>query len=167
MTDSPGTTVQAALSGSFSVERDLAAAPDRVFACYAEPAARRRWFGVPGAPDAVHQLDFRPGGGEVSRGHSAATGTPELVEYRSVFWDIVPGARLVFGYELVLDGIRRWTSLVTVELSAADDGARTRLRHTEHYVYLAYSGDVARRPRPAWLRQPGGPGRMVATTTRR
>jgi uncharacterized protein YndB with AHSA1/START domain len=143
---------QAPLAGSFTVERDLAASPDRVFAAYAEPARRRRWFRIPGDPaDADYELDFRPGGGEVSRGRfapSGTTGTEELIEYRSVFWDIVPGSRLVFGYELVLDGVRRWVSLVTVELSAWPDetlpeGAGTRLRHTEQYVLLAYAGDGA------------------------
>jgi uncharacterized protein YndB with AHSA1/START domain len=148
---------QAPLAGSFTVERDLAASPDRVFAAYAEPAQRRRWFRIPGDPaDADYELDFRPGGHEVSRGRFAPTGvagTEELIEYRSVFWDIVPGARLVFGYELVLDGVRRWVSLVTVELSALPgetlpdetlpDGSGTRLRHTEQYVLLAYAGDGA------------------------
>jgi uncharacterized protein YndB with AHSA1/START domain len=146
---------QAPLTGSFTVERDLAASPDRVFAAYSEPGLRRRWFRIPGnPPDADYELDFRPAGHEVSRGRfapSGVAGTEELIEYRSVFWDIVPGKRLVFGYELVLDGIRRWVSLVTVELSALPyetlpdetlpHGAGTRLRHTEQYVLLAYAGD--------------------------
>jgi uncharacterized protein YndB with AHSA1/START domain len=69
------------------------------------------------------------------------------MEYRSVFWDLVPGARLVFGYGFALDGVRRWTSLVTVSLTGRDGGQGTLLRHTEQYVFLAYeadgSGDVA------------------------
>jgi uncharacterized protein YndB with AHSA1/START domain len=164
MTDGPGAatgqaaTGQAALAGSFSVERDLAASPDRVFAAYAEPGLRRRWLRIPGdAADTRYELDFRAGGRELRRGRFApagAGGAEELIEYRAVFWDIVPGARLVFSYELVLDGVRQWVSLVTVELSAGSGGALggaaggaaggapgTRLRHTEQYVYLAHSGD--------------------------
>jgi uncharacterized protein YndB with AHSA1/START domain len=152
-------TGQPALSGSFTVERSLAASPERVFAAYADPELRRRWLRLPGDQARnYYELDFRPGGHEVRRGRFAATGTEELIEYRAVFWDIVPGARLVFGYELALDGVRRWVSLVTVELSALPgetlpgetgaggtraDGAGTRLRHTEQYAYLAYS-DAAR-----------------------
>jgi uncharacterized protein YndB with AHSA1/START domain len=150
-------TGQPALTGVFSVERSLAAPPERVFAAYAEPELRRRWLRIPGDPASSHyELDFRPGGHEVRRGRFAPAGiagTEELIEYRAVFWDIVPGSRLVFGYELALDGVRRWVSLVTVELSAlpgetrADgtraDGAGTRLQHTEQYAYLAYS-DAAR-----------------------
>ena len=144
MTDGPGTaTSQAALCGSFTVERDLAASPDQVFAAYAEPGLRRRWLRVPGdATEARYELDFRPGGREMRRGRfapSGVAGTEELIEYRAVFWDIVPGARLVFSYELVLDGVRQWASLVTVELSA--QGGGTLLRHTEQYAYLAHPGD--------------------------
>jgi uncharacterized protein YndB with AHSA1/START domain len=152
----PAITAQPALTGSFTVERSLAAPPDQVFAAYAEPPLRRRWLRLPGDPAQSHyELDFRPGGHEVRRGRFApagTAGTEELIEYRSVFWDIAAGSRLVFGYELVLDGVRRWVSLVTVELSTlpgetrADGtpgGAGTRLRHTEQYAYLAYS-DAAR-----------------------
>ncbi len=134
-----------ALTGSFAVERDLALPPERVFAAYAEPGLRRRWFRIPGDPDRHrHELEFRPGGVEISTGRfapSGVDGTEELIEYRSVFWDIVPAARIVFGYELAVDGVRRWVSLVTVELSALDGGAGTRLRHTEQYTLLAYAGD--------------------------
>jgi uncharacterized protein YndB with AHSA1/START domain len=153
VTDGQGTvTGQPALTGSFSVERSLAAPPERVFAAYAEPELRRRWLRIPGDPARrYYELDFRPGGHEVRRGRFAPAGiagTEELIEYRAVFWDIVPGSRLVFGYELALDGVRRWVSLVTVELSLVPgetraDGAGTRLRHTEQYAYLAYC-DAAR-----------------------
>ena len=81
----------------------------------------------------------------VSRGVFAPLGDlgpEERVSYRSVFWDVVPGSRLVFGYELLLNDVRRWVSLVTVELSALPADA-TRLRHCEQYVFVAYSGDGA------------------------
>ncbi|TVY99972.1 hypothetical protein EAS64_40190 [Trebonia kvetii] len=135
------------MHGSFAVQRDLAASSDNVFAAYADVSLRRRWFRIPGDPSrAFHSLDFRVGGGEESRGVFAPLGDlgpEERVSYRSVFWDVVPGSRLVFGYELVLNEVRRWVSLVTVELSPLASGAGTRLRHSEQYVFLAYSEDGA------------------------
>lgn len=146
---------RATLHGTFAVERDLAASPDAVYAAYADVAVRRRWFRMPGDPArAFHELDFRVGGHEVSRGVFAPTGdAEETLEYRSTFFDLEPGSRIVFGYAFALDGIRRWASLVTVELSALPASpaspawpalpAGTRLRHTEQYAYLAYPGDGA------------------------
>jgi uncharacterized protein YndB with AHSA1/START domain len=55
--------------------------------------------------------------------------------------DIATNERLVFAYDFTLDGIRRWTSLVTVELAAHPDGDGTRLTRTEQYAYLAYAAD--------------------------
>ena len=136
---------QVPIHGSFAVERDLAAPPALVFSAYADVSLRRRWFRIPGSPaDAHHSLDFRVGGSEVSRGVFAPLGDlgpEERIAYRSVFWDLVPASRLVFGYELVLNDVRRWVSLVTVELSA--QAAGTRLRHSEQYVFLAYADDGA------------------------
>ena len=146
MTDGPGTTVrQAVLHGSFTVERDLAASPERVFSAYADFSVRRRWFRMPGDPArGRHELDFRVGGHEAASGVFAPTGgAEEALEYRSTFWDLEPGARIVFGYSVTVDGVRRWASLVTVSLSALPlpSGDGTRLRHTEQYAYLAYAGD--------------------------
>ncbi len=138
------------LHGSFTVARDLAVSPERVFSAYADVAVRRRWFRMPGDPArAFHELDFRVGGHEAASGVFAPTGeAEEVLEYRSAFWDVAPGARIVFSYSFTLDGVRRWASLVTVSLSAvslpaAPTGEGTRLRHTEQYVFLAYSGDGA------------------------
>jgi uncharacterized protein YndB with AHSA1/START domain len=146
MTDGPGTAVrQPTLHGTFAVERDLSASPDRVFSAYADFSLRRRWFRMPGDPArASHELDFRVGGHEAASGVFAATGeAEESLEYRSTFWDIEPGSRIAFGYLVTVDGVRRWASLVTVELSAPPAGDGTRLRHTEQYAYLAYADDGA------------------------
>jgi uncharacterized protein YndB with AHSA1/START domain len=146
MTDGPGTaTRQEVLHGSFTVERDLPAPPDRVFSAYADFAARQRWFRMPGDPArASHELDFRVSGHEAASGVFAPTGAAEeTLEYRSVFSELEPGSRIVFSYVVTVDGVRRWASLVTVELSALPAGDGTRLRHTEQYAYLAYAGDGA------------------------
>lgn len=132
-----------ALHGSFTVQRDLAAPPERVYAAYGDAAVRRRWFRMPGDPArAFHELDFRVGGHEVSSGAFAPYGdAEEALEYRSTFWDLLAGARIVFGYSFTLDGVPRWASLVTVELSALPAEGGTLLRHTEQYAYTAYAGD--------------------------
>jgi uncharacterized protein YndB with AHSA1/START domain len=146
VTEGPGTALgRATIHGSFTVERDLAASPDLVYAAYGDVTVRRRWFRMPGDPSrAFHELDFRVGGHEAASGVFAPTGeAEERLEYRSTFWDLKAGARIVFGYSFALDGVPRWASLVTVELSALPSGNGTRLRHTEQYAFLAYAGDGA------------------------
>ena len=102
---------------------------------------RHRWFRIPGPPAARrHQLDFRVGGGEFASGELAPVGVLERIEYESRFVDICPDRRIVLTYELRLNGDRRWTSLVVVEL---DGAASTKLTHTEHYALLMYTGDGA------------------------
>jgi uncharacterized protein YndB with AHSA1/START domain len=131
-------TAQPVIHGSFSVSVELDAPPDRVFAAYSEPGLRRRWFRIPGG-SSHHELDFRAGGHEAATGAFAPSGVLEHLEYRSWFADIVPDERIVLSYTFSLDGVRRWTSLVTVELAGTDAG--TRLTHTEQYAYLAYTGE--------------------------
>ena len=48
---------------TFTLERSYPVPPARVFAAWAEPAAKARWF-TPG-PGSGHELDFRIGGREV------------------------------------------------------------------------------------------------------
>jgi hypothetical protein len=55
---------------------------------------------------------------------------------------VVEGCRLIVrAGRLALDGVTRWTSMVTVELAATERG--TRLTHTGQYAFLAYTGDGA------------------------
>jgi uncharacterized protein YndB with AHSA1/START domain len=138
------------IHGTFAVERDLDAPPPQVFQAFADPQIRTRWFRMPGTPeDARHDMDFRVGGYERASGIFAPMGTEvtERLSYNSTFMDIAADERLVFTYDVSLDGIRRWTSLVTIELAALSkndgksDGDGTRLTRTEQYAYLTYAAD--------------------------
>ena len=128
------------LHGAFTVTRVVAASPSRVFSAFADLSLRERWFHIPSTPEAAqHELDFRVGGGEIARGTYAPAGVPEHIEYRSRFFDIAADERIVYTYELLLDGRRRSVSLVTVELAA--DAGGTLLTYTEQYVFVALTGD--------------------------
>ncbi len=117
--------------GTIRLERVYKAAPARVFAAWAEPAARARWD-VPGRWIIAEQtFDFREGGYEVKRFGPA--GDPRFVaETRYV--DIVPQQRIVYAYGMTSRGERISVSLTTVEFSLSADG--THLVLTEQVTFL-------------------------------
>ena len=117
---------------TFTIERDYPAPPARVFAAWAEPKSKARWFVGPDAWEKTnHALDFRVGGEETVSGRPP--GGP-LHSYRAWYCDIVPNERIVSTYEMRADDVRTSVSLATVEL--APHGAGTRLRYTEQAVFL-------------------------------
>ena len=117
---------------SFSVERTYAASPALVFAAWADPEAKARWFSGPADwENRPLELDFRVGGREASVG--GPTGGP-IHTYAALYWDIAPDERIVYTYEMLLDRTRISVSLVTIEF--APDGAGTRLKLTEHGAFL-------------------------------
>ena len=126
---------------TFTIERSYPAPPARVFAAFADPAKKARWFGcVPGWEVAEQTVDFRVGGREVWR-----VGPPGGTEHRNdtVYHDIVPDERIVWSYTMQLDGRRISVSLSTVELRP--DGNGTRLVFTEQGVFLdGYDGATQR-----------------------
>lgn len=112
-----------------------------VFAAFADPPVRARWFRLPAAPETTrHELDFRQGGSELLAGTVTVTGTPERVEYRARFLDIVADRRVVFSTEVLIDGRRRSVSLVTAELNP-DPAGGTLVTWTEQYAFLDVDGD--------------------------
>jgi uncharacterized protein YndB with AHSA1/START domain len=110
------------------VERTYDASPDRVFAAWSDPRAKARWFGD---SDGEFELDFRVGGWERGRGT-----LPDGREYsfRALYQDIVPGRRIVYTYDMLLDGTRISVSLATAEFEPEGEG--TRLVYTEHGAFL-------------------------------
>jgi uncharacterized protein YndB with AHSA1/START domain len=127
---------------SFTIERRYGCSPEQTYSAFADPELKRRWFANPGGwPDAVWELDFRVGGGEVNAG-GAPGGTHHAFESR--FHDIVPGERIVFAYDLRLDHRLMSVSLTTVEFHGDGDG--TRLVFTEQGAFFdGIGGDPAGR----------------------
>jgi uncharacterized protein YndB with AHSA1/START domain len=54
--------------------------------------------------------------------------------YQALFWDIVPGQRIVYTYDMLLDGIRISVSVATAEFKPDRDS--TRLVFTEQAAFL-------------------------------
>lgn len=113
---------------TFTLERRYPASPDHVFAAWANPSAKKRWFA---GEDAEHSLDFRVGGTEVTRGKNPE-GDPLTAE--SIYRDIVPNERIVFGTTLSVADTLATVSITTVEF--ATDGAGTHLTLTEQDTFL-------------------------------
>ena len=113
---------------AFVVERVYDASPDRVFAARSDPEAKARWFD---GPEGKWELNFRVGGWERRRGM-----LPDGREYtfEAHYRDIVPGRRIVYTYEMLLDVIPISVSVATAEFSRERDG--TRLLYTEQGAFL-------------------------------
>jgi uncharacterized protein YndB with AHSA1/START domain len=127
------------LHGSFSVARDVNAAPARVWDAYANADLRSVWRRLPGP--GVLELDFRVGGWERLTGSSTATGRVESIASHALFLDIVAGERIVSAHEVLLDSVRRWVSLISITFGPVQDG--TRITHTEQYTFLVWADDGA------------------------
>jgi uncharacterized protein YndB with AHSA1/START domain len=117
---------------TFSLERTYDRPPARVFAAWADPSLKSRWFGG-GTDDAPMGLDmdFRVSGYERDRGEPGAS-----PGYDARYHDIVPDERIVFTYDLSFGGPLVSVSLATVEFRSADGGAGTQLTYTEHGAFF-------------------------------
>jgi uncharacterized protein YndB with AHSA1/START domain len=121
-------TARSTEHATFAIERTYDVPPARVFAAWADPVAKTRWFGR--ASD-DYELDFRVGGREVNRG-----GEPggAVYTYEAVYRDIVEDKRIVYTYDMYLGEARISVSVTSVDF--APEGAGTRLTLTEHGVFL-------------------------------
>jgi uncharacterized protein YndB with AHSA1/START domain len=128
--------------GSFVIERSYDAPASRVFAAWADPAMKERWFIGPEGWTAVRrELDFRTGAQEVAHGRFAGGGETIFI---ARYHDIVPDRRIVFAYDMHWNGAHRSVSLATVEIMP-DGAKRTKLRITEQIAFIDGNDGTAAR----------------------
>ncbi len=138
-------SVRSAQHDTFVIERRYEFAPAKVFAAWADPAAKARWF--VGPPDKWtlidRAFDFCIGGSERLKGTFAGSGP--VSAFSSHYLDIVPDARIVYSYAMHLDNKLISISLATIEFAPAGNG--TRLVVTEQGVFVDGFDDAGGRER--------------------
>jgi uncharacterized protein YndB with AHSA1/START domain len=127
-------TERSVIHDTFSIERTYPAPPSSVFAAFASEEAKNAW-GDDGdietpADAEPSEFDFRVGGRE--RFTVEIEGS--MYRYDALYYDIVPGQRVVYSYEMYKAGERLSVSVATIEFAGAAGG--TVLTWTEQGAYL-------------------------------
>ncbi|EME71492.1 activator of Hsp90 ATPase-like protein [Paramagnetospirillum caucaseum] len=126
---------------SFIIERTLPGSPAHAFRFFSEPELKRRWTSChPDWRQEEASLDFRNGGGEISR-LRAPDG--RVHEFRAHYLDIVAARHIVYAFTMRTDGELVSSSMVTVEFTPSPAG--TAMLYTEQAVFLRGEPDIAPR----------------------
>lgn len=113
--------------GSFTVERSYDVPPARVYRAWADPAIKAKWFGA--GPSEI--FEFKEGGREYASG---AMDEKTTFTFDVRYYDIVPGNRIVYTYDMTMNGARLSVSVATVEFKP--EGKGTRMVVTENGAFL-------------------------------
>ena len=116
---------------SWTVSRDYAHPPAAVFAAWADPAVKIRWFDLSDSSLSTYRSEFRIGGRE---SFTSPPGETPYATYEAEYRDIVADQRIVSTYEMSLDGQRISVSVATVTFAATATG--THLTYVEQGAYL-------------------------------
>ena len=95
-------TKRSIVHATFTVERTYDAAPKRVFAAWADPEIKAKWFGAPTEADGKRSFDFRVGGKESSSGKADG----KSYSFDALYQDIIPNERIIYTYDMHLEGQR-------------------------------------------------------------
>ena len=117
---------------TISVSRRLDASPERVFAAWTDPAARRKWEPTPIGFETIYQgHDFTIDGIENSEMRKDGQ---TLATFQTRFVDIVPNQRIISTVRVMSNGQVMSSSQHTIHLIA--DGKGTHLHCTEQVAWL-------------------------------
>lgn len=124
------------IHSTFVVERSYPQAPERVYAAFAQPARKRRWYAEGDHEIQEFEMEFRVGGAErlhyrFKPGHPIA-GSEILNE--STYQDIVPEQRIVATAKMSLNGKPVSIALLTFEFLPSESGTNLVLTNQGTFV---------------------------------
>jgi len=133
---------------TFCIERAYPVPPARVFAAWASPEAKAQWFAGPEGFDCYERsMDFRSGGAERLWGKHPGG---KVSDFQARYFEVIPDARIIYGYEMYVDGRKISVSLATIEFQPSGQG--TRLVMTEQGAFLdGYDDAGSREEGTRWL----------------
>ncbi|MGA7242012.1 MAG: SRPBCC domain-containing protein [Terracidiphilus sp.] len=125
-----------AIHSTFVIERNYSQPPDRVFAAFAQPARKRRWYAEGDHEIQEFEMEFRVGGSERFRyrfteGHPIAGSE---IANESTYQDITPENRIVTTTRMSLNGKPILIAVLTLEFVASATG--TDLIFTNQGTYI-------------------------------
>ena len=121
---------------TFDIERSYPVPPQRVFAAFADPAKKLRWFREEdNSITEKFEMDFRVGGRERTQ-FRIKSGPVEgmICTNETTYQDIVPDSRIVLAYTMTLGERRISASLATFEM--LPEGVGTKLVFTEQAAFF-------------------------------
>lgn len=133
---------------TFCIERTYPVPPARTFAAWATAEAKAQWFAGPEGFDCYERsMDFRSGGAERLWGRHPGG---KVSDFQARYFEVIPDARIIYGYEMYVDGRKISVSLATIEFKPAGQG--TRLVMTEQGAFLdGYDDAGSREEGTRWL----------------
>jgi uncharacterized protein YndB with AHSA1/START domain len=126
------TTERTQTHATFVIERSYEAPVIAVWAAFADLDVKRQWFKGDDFFEENITDDFRVGGISINSGRHGAEGS--LSEFRSTYTDIVDHERIIYTYDMWVDGTHASTSITTILFETADTG--TLITFTEQGVHL-------------------------------
>jgi uncharacterized protein YndB with AHSA1/START domain len=118
---------------SFVIEKIYNASSESVFAAWGDIKSKAQWFIGPDDWKPIRrEIDFRVGGLEVLHGKFGNGFEPH---YEARFYSIIPNERIVFVYDMHLNGNHHSVSIASVEVESLGV-KKTRLTFTEQVSFM-------------------------------
>jgi|SRR5579863_495317 len=126
----------AVVHSTFVIERNYPQPPQRVYAAFAQPARKRRWYAEGDHEIQEFEMEFRAGGTERFRyrfkeGHPIAGSE---IANESTYQDITPETRIVTTTRMSLNGKPVQVAVLTLEFVSSPAG--TTLHFTSQGTYI-------------------------------
>lgn len=141
-------TARNVVHATFCIERTYPVPPARTFAAWATAEAKATWFAGPEGFECYERsMDFRSGGAERLWGRHPGG---KVSDFQARYFEVIPNERIIYGYEMYMNGAKISVSLATIEFKPTGGG--TRLVMTEQGAFLdGYDDAGSREHGTRWL----------------